>query len=146
MQNLLSNVLVTRVINRSAGTASATPTKGTIIDMQGWDGVLFVAAFDNVAATSAMALRAAGDDVNNTSGMTLYTGSASFTAGASDADNKLLALDVYRPKDRYIEAQVFHVTADAPIDSVIAIQYRGTLKPVTQGATVVASASIAGES
>ncbi len=81
----------------------------------------------------------AGDDVNDTSGMTLRTGSAGGTAGASDYDDKLVILDVVKPTDRYLECQIFHVTADAPFDGIMAIQYNGHSLPVTQGSTVVAS-------
>lgn len=145
-QNLLKNVEIVRVANRGAGAASATPTKGTIIDMQGFDGVLFVAAFDNVLDTSAIALKIAGADTNSSGAMALLTGAeAGATADATSADNKLLAVDVYKPSNRYLEAQVFHVTANAPFDGVFAIKYRGRQMPVTQGSTVLASASAAGQ-
>ncbi len=145
-QNLLNNVEIVRVANRGAGAASATPTKATILDMQGFDGALFIAAFDNVVDTSAIALKIAGSDTNSTGTMALLTGAeAGITADATSGDNKLIAVDVYKPSQRYLEAQVFHVTANAPFDGVIAIKYRGRLQPVTQGATVVASASAPGQ-
>ena len=71
----------------------------------------------------------------------LLTGSATFTAGASDADDKLLVLDVVKPPYRYIEAQLFHVTANGPFDGVFAILYNGSRCPVTQGSDVIASAT-----
>lgn len=143
MNNLLNNVKVTRVSAGGAGSASATPTKATIIDMLGFESVMFIAEFGNVLTTSAVALKAGGADTNDTAEIGLYSGSAGGTAGASDYDDKLIILDVVRPPHRYVEAQVFHVTADAPFDSVLAIQYNGNLVPTTQGSTVVASTTIA---
>jgi hypothetical protein len=53
----------------------------------------------------------------------------------------MVILSIPKVDKRYVEAQVFHVTADAPFDSVIAIQYNPTNVPVTQGSTVVNSAT-----
>lgn len=141
MQNLLNNVKITRVKVDGAGSASATPTKADIIDMNGFESVMFIAAMGNVLTTAALALKAAGATTNSSGAMALLTGSAAFTAGASDADDKLLVLDVVKPPYRYIEAQLFHVTADGPFDGIFAIQYNGSRVPVTQGSTVVASAT-----
>lgn len=142
MHNLLNNVKITRVSADGAGAASSTPSKATIIDMDGFESVCFVALMGNVLDTAALALRAAGSNTNSTGSMVLLEGGATFTAGASDADDKLLILDVVKPPYRYIEAQLFHVTADGPFDGIIAIQYNGSRVPVTQGTTVVASATV----
>lgn len=140
MQSLLHNCKVTRVLADGAGSASATPTKGTIIDMAGYSAVMFVAMMGNVLATAAVALKVAGAATNDTAEMALLTGSAGGTAAASDYDDKLVILDVVNPNQQFLEVQVFHVTADAPFDGVIAIQYCPKDAPTTQGSTVVASA------
>lgn len=136
LNGLLKNAKVTRVSNDGAGTASATPTKGTILDMAGFESVMFVALMADVVSGSVVALRAAQADVNDTAKMALLTGSSGGTAGASDVDNKLVILDVVRPNKRYVEVQLFHTTQDAPFDGILAIQYGARNKPVTQGSTV----------
>lgn len=141
--NLLNNVKITRVSVDGAGTASATSNKATIIDMLGFESVMFFAAMGNVLTTSVVTLKAAGADTNSTGAMALYSGSATITADATSADDKLLVLDVVRPPHRYVEAQLFCVTADAPYDGIFAIQYNGNLVPTTQGSTVAASSTIA---
>lgn len=138
--NLLKNTNVVRVSADGAGSASATPSKGTIIDMAGYDSVMFIALMGNVLDTSAVALKAAGAATNSTGAMALLTGSAAGTASATSFDDKLVILDVVRPPYRYIEAQLFHVTADAPFDGIVAVQYNARDVPVTQGATVAAAA------
>ncbi|MDP3417860.1 hypothetical protein [Falsiroseomonas sp.] len=142
--SLLKNAKVTRIATDGAGAASATPTKGTIIDMASFDAVMFIAVMGNVLDTSQVALRVAGSDLNTSGSMALLAGSAGGTAGASDYDDKLVILDVEKPRFRYLEAQLFHVTANAPFDAILAIQYNAKSMPVTQGSTVVASASLAG--
>lgn len=142
--SLLKNAKVTRVSADGAGAASATPSKGTIIDMSGFNAVMFVAVMGDVVATSAVSLRVAGSDTNSSGSMTLLDGSAGGTAGAGDYDDKLVILDVEKPRHRYLEAQLFHQTANAPFDAILAIQYNARSMPVMQGSTVVASASLAG--
>lgn len=143
MQSLLKNAKVTRISADGAGTASSTPTKCTIIDMAGYDSVMFVAMFGNVVSGSAVSLKVAGASTNDTAEMALLSGSAGGTAGASDYDDKLIVLDVVHPNQQFLECQVFHVTQDAPFDGVLAIQYNAKDAPVTQGSTVVASSLLA---
>lgn len=141
--NFLTDCKVTRISAGGAGSASATPTKATIIDMAGFDRVVFLAEMGNVLTTSEVALKVAGADVNDTAEMELLEGSAGGTAGASDYDDKVVLLDVIQPTQRYLEAQLFHVTADAPFDSILAVQYGARVRPVTQSSSVVASALLA---
>lgn len=142
MMNLLNNVNIVRVHAGGAGAASATPTKGTILDMQGYKSVMFVAEMGDVLDTSVLSLKAGVSDTNDTGAVTLLTDFATFTAGASTADDKCLVLDVPEVNKRYIEVQIFHVTANGPFDSILAIQYNPTNAPVTQGSTVVATETV----
>ena len=143
MKQLLSDVKITRVMLNGAGTASATPTKADVIlDMAGYQNVMFIAVMADVVNASVVSLRYAQDDTNDTAAMGVVTGSAGGTASATSYDDKLVILDVTKPTKRYIEAQLFHVTQDAPFDAVIAIQYGARTAPVTQGSTVAASAAL----
>lgn len=142
MNNLLRNVKITRIKADGAGSASATPTKCDIIDMAGFDSVMFIASMGNVLDTSAVSLKVAGATTNSTGAMALLAGSAGGTATATSYDDKLVILDVVKPTYQYLEAQIFHVTADAPFDGIFAIQYNAKDVPITQGSTVVASSTI----
>ena len=139
MNNLLRNVKLTRISADGAGTASATPNKMTIIDMLGYESVLFFVAMGNVLTTSVVSLKVAGATTNSSGAMTVLTGSAGGTADATSYDDKIVALDVVKPTYRYLECQLTCATADGPYDGVFAIQYNGHDLPVTQGSTVVAS-------
>src|SRR5690606_18131922 len=121
--NLLNNVKQDVVIVNQAGTAS-TVYKGAILDMLGWEGVLFTAVFGDVVSGSVVTLRAAHSDINDTAEMAVSDAAVQFTAGASNLDDKAMSLDVVHPTKRYIEVQVAPVTQNAPIRAVIATRYR----------------------
>ena len=143
LNNLLNNAKITRVHAGGAGAASATPTKCTILDMTGFKSVCFIAEFGNVLDTSVVSLKIATATTNDTAEMALVTDAlVSGTAGAATYDDKLVILDVTEVNKEFVECQVFHVTADAPFDSVIAIQYNPVSAPVTQGSTVILSDTV----
>jgi hypothetical protein len=125
---MLGNGLkVSRQLNAVA--AGTTSQNGSGVDMQGWDGVVFICAIGTLTATQVTSLKAQGDTAAG-------FGTAADIAGTStgpyaDADgNKLLVLDIYRPIKRYIRPVVVRGTANAVIDGVIAIQYKGAKSPL----------------
>lgn len=138
--NLLNEVKITRVANAAA--AAQTEVLSSVLDMQGYDGVMFVAILGDITATSVLTLTAKGNTASSTSSPTPVTqvATAAFTAGASDADNKVLVVDVFDPALRYVFASLTRTTANAVVDGIIAIQYTAALRPTTQDASVLASA------
>lgn len=140
MTSLLKDTKFTRV--SAAAAAGQTDVASSILDMAGFDGVLFVALLGDVTDTSVLTLTAQQNTANSTSGMAALTGTATFTAGASDADSKAMILDVIRPVERYVRAVLSRGTANAAVDGILAIQYRAGTKPCTQDASVIASSLI----
>lgn len=135
--SLLKDVKVSRVLVAQAdGTGTQS---GDILDMEGWEGVMFIAKFDDVDDTAVLTLQAQQNIVNSGTGMATLSGNATFTAGATDADNDLLVLDVYRPRERYVRPQVVIATANAITSGITAIQYGPRKSPVTQPSTVLDS-------
>ncbi len=142
MYQMLKDGLITRVTN--SVVAGTSDQDSTVLDMSGYDGVIFIASLGDVTSTSVLQLLAYENTASSTSSPTpvaVTAGSTTaYTAGATDSDNKLLVVDVHRPSSRYIFARVKRGTANAVIDGVIAIQYRSKSVPVTQSSTVLASA------
>ncbi len=132
------------VISRPTASAVAATTDldGSVIDMAGFDGVLFVALLGDVTSGSVLELQCQGSAASNGSSPTQETGATSgtFTAGASSADGKLLVLDVIRPANRYVFPRLKRGTANAVVDGVVAVKYRGRSAPITADAGVIASA------
>ena len=138
--SLLKNVKVTPVA--AAAVAAQTEVLSSVLDMSGFDGVMFVALLGDVTATSILTLTAKGNTASSTSSPTPVTqvATAAFTADATNADDKALVVDVYDPALRYVFASLTRTVANAAVNGIIAIQYTAEYKPTTQAATVIASA------
>ncbi len=134
--NLSKEVKVTRVMNAVA--AGTTNQNSTVLDMQGFEGVMFVAAFGALTATQVTSLKAQQGTLSDGSDMADLAGT--LTGPLADTDgNKLLVLDVFRPQERYVRCVVGRGTANAVIDGVIAIQYCSRKAPTTHDTTVAFS-------
>jgi len=133
--NLQPATVVTRHIN--ATVAGTTAVNGiAAIDMQGFDGVEFIALIGTLTAGQVTSLKAQGSADGSTN-WTDLTGAV--TANMADGDsNKILRLEVFRPTTfpRYLRAVVNRATQNAVVDGVIAVQYSCKKLPVTQDATV----------
>lgn len=138
--NLLKDVKVT-VVEAAAGAAQ-TELVTDVLDMQGFDGVMFVALTGDVTSGSVITLTVKANSANSVSSPTPVTQKATgaVTAGATDADSKVLAVDVYKPTLRYVFASLTRTTQDAIVGGIIAIQYGAHKKPTEQAASVIASA------
>ena len=138
MSNLMKDVKVTVV--EAAGGAAQTELVTDILDMSGYEGVMFLALLGDVTSGSVLTLTAKGNSANSVSTPTpVAQGNATFTAGATDADSKLLMVDVYKPPLRYMFGSLTRTTQDAIVGGIIAIQYGAHNKPTTQDASVIAS-------
>lgn len=135
--SLLKNVKITRVAN--AAVAAQTDVVGSILDMAGFDGVMFVALYGDVTDTSALQLKAEQNTANSGTGMAALVGGPSFAAGPTNADNGALVLDVYKPREQFVRPVLKRGTANAVVDGILAIQYGAMSKPTVQSASVIAS-------
>lgn len=123
----------------AAGTTSLTTD---VVDMQGFDSVAFVAHLGDVTDTSALTLTGQTGAVADGSDAADLALPVTFTADATSADNKLMILDLHRPRQRYVRATLDRVTANAVVNGVVAILYNASEQPVTEDASVIASALI----
>ncbi len=131
--NLSKNVNIVRVMNAvAAGTGDTQDS--SVLDMSGYDGVVFVAAFGTLTTNAVTDIRAQQGQASNLSDAADLAGTK---VSLADTDgNKVAVLDVYRPQERYVRCRVTRATANAVIDGIIAIQYSGSKAPITQGSTV----------
>jgi hypothetical protein len=137
MNNLLNNVMVTTVLGEVAAGQAANAS--SILDMSGYQGVMFIAKLsDSVANGGVATLKVQQNTANSTSGMADLTGTVTHTDD-DDADDDLLILDVVNPNERYVRAVLTTATADIGISGIVAIQYGALDVPITQGTTVLDS-------
>lgn len=138
--NLSKDVKITVV--EAAAVAGTSELVSDVLDMQGYEGVMFIALTGDVTSGSEITLTIKGNTANSTSSPSPVTQKATtlFTAGATDADSKAIVVDLYKPAMRYVFASLTRATQNAVIGGVIAIQYQAGLKPTTNDASVIASA------
>jgi hypothetical protein len=137
MNNLLNNVMVTTVLGEVAAGQAANASD--ILDMSGYQGVMFIAKLsDSVANGGVATLKVQQNTANSTSGMADLTGTVTHTDD-DDGDDGLLVLDVVNPNERYVRAVLTTATANVGISGIVAIQYGALDVPITQGTTVLDS-------
>lgn len=138
--NLSKSIKVTVV--EAAATAGTSALTTDVLDMSGYEGVMFLALTGDVTASSVLTLTVKANSANSVSSPTPVTQKATdaFTAGATDADSKVLMVDVYKPTLRYVFGVLTRADQNAVVGGIIAIQYCATNMPTTQDASVIASA------
>ena len=123
----------------AAGTTSLTTA---VIDTQGFESVAFIAQLGDVTDTSALTLTMQHGDESDGSDMADLALTATHTADATDADDKIMMVDAHRPQKRYVRATLDRATANAVLNSIIAVSYNANECPVTQHADVIASTHV----
>lgn len=119
-KNLSANSLITKAI--ATTTAGTTTLTGTV-DMQGFDGVLFVGSFGTADVTNGF--KAGGGAASNGSDASDYAGSKTLT----DGTGLTVVLDIFRPQDRYVTVSQIRAVSSTS-DGVFAIRYCNDFGPI----------------
>ncbi len=140
---LLSDMVIGEV-GAPIGAANNTDSNSDILDMAGFEGVVFVGTVTDSVATGVATLKVEQSDANADGAMAAITGAtASATCAVNDDINdKVLMVEVYRPAKRYVQGVRVSATANIAFGSLIAIRYGSRKLPVTADSTVLASASV----
>jgi len=131
MHSLMENTKITQVM---ANQTAATSSKGSsVIDMEGYDGVVFVG--------SLSVGHAANNYIKGQQGTTSTTTNFADLLGTkiqSTASALQLWLDIYRPRERFVRAVVIRATSSV-IYPMWAIQYNGSKMPIdnTTAGTII---------
>ena len=125
------------LIATAAGTDDSL--SGDILDLQDCDSVTGIAILGDVTILSVVTLKAYTGDVATLTDGAYETVTATVTADATSADDKLLVLDVIKPGKRYCRFDVVRATANAVVDGVIGVRYNFRTIPTVQGSDVVNS-------
>lgn len=136
--NLSKETKVTRLlVSTLVGTTSVN---GSILDMSGFEGVMFIAEANTITDGTPALKAQDGNDSGLSDAADLAGSSVPY---AITDDNKAVILDVYKPLKRYIRP-VFVRGGDtgAVIDSILAIQYAPRVQPTTHDAATVAASEV----
>ncbi len=124
----------------AVAAASNTDDDSTAVDTAGYDGILFVCAITDSANTGVATMTAEQGAVSAGTDAAALSGAVATATSAADDDlnTKLLAVDVYKPRERYVRVNRISATANIAYGAVIAILYQGSKAPVAQLAAEVA--------
>lgn len=134
MFNLVKQCKATRVSESVA--AGTDDVNSSSVDMCGFSSVTFVVAMGAIgsgAVTSAKVQQSSDDgDADAFSDLT----GTGVTIADTD-DEGLVLIEVNEPLKRYVRCVVDRGTANAEVDSIVALQSRAGVEPVTHDATTV---------
>lgn len=125
-QHLSSAVKLTKVADHTG--AGTTDVESSILDMSGYEGVMFFTSFGTAATDNY--LKVQQDDANGAGGMADLAGTK-VASGSSDED---VWVDVYRPGKRYVRC-IAVVDTSSTVESIWAIQYGARELPVDNTTT-----------
>lgn len=137
-ENLLANIKF-KVCSPDAAAAQ-TDLDGTVIDMaqdEGYDGICLVAHLGDVTDTSAINLKLMGSATDDGASPSVEAETGVSAGVSATHDDKLVVLDVRGPANRYVFSRLSRGTANAAVNSVIALLYKPRKRPVVQAADVV---------
>ena len=133
MLNIGTQTKLTRVMNAVA--AGTSDQNGSIIDMKGFEGCAFIVAFGTITAGAVTSIKVQQGAASDMSDAADLLGTS--VAVAADDDNQIAAIEVVRPRERYVRVVVDRGTQNAVIDGAIAIQTGPKEEPTTHDATTV---------
>lgn len=127
--SLIDEIKVDQILAPLSRTANTY--KSTGVDMEGYDGVLFILNVGDIASSGTFDAEAVSDSQANLSTSVDIEGTAITQLTDSD-DNKAVAIQVAgKMPARYLGVKVVTAAA-ASLSSVTAIRYRGRHAPITQ--------------
>ena len=140
MQNLL-NKLAVSYVDAAAAAADNTDSDSSVVDMANYEGVIFAVAIIDSAATGVATLTVSQGLLSNGTDMAALAGGAdALTCVVNDDINgRMLLVDVYRPRERYVMSTITSATANIAFGDTIAILYGPRKQPVSHTGVVVAS-------
>lgn len=143
MQNLLNQIKLDYVA-AAVSAANNTDNDSAIVDTAGYDGVLFLTTITDSVQNGVATMTIEQNTANSGTGMAALSGAvATVTSGANDDINgKMLAVDVYRPRERYLRANRTSATANIAYGECLAILYHGTKMPISQASADVADSAV----
>ena len=122
MHELSKNIKL--ILAKAAQTAATSEVTSDVIDMQGFEGVLFVTRFGTAADGNFIKVQQ-GNESNLSDAADLK---GTKVVSGADPSNEVCAVDIYKPTKRYVR---LHATrgASSTLGDVYAIQYQARKMP-----------------
>lgn len=138
LESFLKNIKILKVMDSQA--AGVTGPASDIVDMQGYNAACFVCKLGAVVDAGSVRMDIQQNTANSATGMATLSGAAAVIAAADTDSEQSLVVDVIKPQERYLRALITRADQNSEIDSVFCYLYNPIAVPVTQPATIDASA------
>uniref|UniRef100_A0A6M3L3H8 Uncharacterized protein n=1 Tax=viral metagenome TaxID=1070528 RepID=A0A6M3L3H8_9ZZZZ len=127
--NLSKNVKIDQILGYFA--AGTTKRTSAILDMKGYEGVLFVAGLGTIIENGTIDVYPEQNTSDSTVGMAEQAGTAAYTvtAAAAALTYSCIIVDIYKPLERYIQCNITPAVSNAVILGIVAIRYKGKMGP-----------------
>lgn len=127
---MIENLKIDQVLGYFA--AGTTKRTSDILDMSGYDGVVFVASLGTIIENGTVDVFVEQNAANSTSGMSRLATTTAHTVTAANAAlaKSCIVVDVRKPAERYVQCNITPATQNAVILGVVAIRYKGKTLPV----------------
>lgn len=99
--NLSKSTTVRTALDHAEASADRN---GEVFDMQGFEGVMMVVKFGDIAGSAVTSIKAQQGEESNLSDGADLEGTKQTVA--DDDDNQIFIIDLYRPKERYVRVVV----------------------------------------
>ena len=131
--NLSAQVKIDQVLGYYA--AGTTKRTSDIVDCAGYEGCMFIAELGTIIENGTLDVFVDQNTANATSGMARLATTTVHTVTAADAllAKSCIVVDVYRPRERYLQCNITPAAQNAVILGITAIRYNGRVKPDTTG-------------
>jgi hypothetical protein len=129
--NLSKYAKISSAITPTVGVAGTLDITGSILDMQGYEGVLMVVRFGTITAGAVTSIKAQQGNLSNLGDAADLEGTGQDIADSDD--DETFYIDLVKPTKRYVRLYVDRGTQNAVVAGANYIQYGSRKKPPTHG-------------
>lgn len=123
-------------ITATQGIAGVTNLDGAACDMDGYESVLIIVQFGDIAAGAVTSVKVQQDTASSFAAAADLLGSAQTVVDT--ADGKMVLIDIQRPTEQFIRVNVLRATFAATVSAVY-LKYGPRARPVTHATASVLS-------
>jgi hypothetical protein len=136
--SLAKNVAIDRVSNAVA--AGTSDINSSSVDMEGFETVTFIVSFGAITATAVTSIQID----HSSDGSTWNPVLGSKVTVPDTASNKVAIVEAVRPTLQFVRCTVDRGTANAVVDSIVAVRSGPRKAPISQGSTIVGTTVVIG--
>lgn len=141
---MLGKDIEIREVGAPLSASSSIDDNSDRIDMAGYEGVIFVGAMTDSVNGGVATFTVEQNSADSDTGMSALAGAVATKTSAADDDlnGKTLKVEVYRPRERYVQLVRKSATQNIAYSSLFAILYGSKKLPITEHSSNSAAAAV----